>query len=123
MHQQLLHIHSLTREIAGLLATGDDDLDDIFSRLTSREAMVETLRKDSTALVASAAPDAVSHDTDVRDLCTTIMKLDKLNMEGIKLTLNRISRSLAELAKEKKIITDLQSISNMGHKQIVDFLY
>lgn len=106
-----------------MLATGDDDLDDIFGRLKSREAMVETLRKDSTVLVGSTAPDVVSHDTDVRDLCATIMQLDKQNMEVINLKLNKVSRSLVELAKEKKTVRNLRSISNMGHKQIIDFLY
>jgi len=60
--------------------------------------------------------------SDIKTLIKSILEKDKQNMEAIQTELNHTSKALAELTKERGTVKRLRSMTQMGHKQIVDLV-
>ncbi len=117
-------------KLAGLLQTAMqiDDLlqkkawDELPPKLQERQRLLNAITEGTLRdeLLSQHAKNTLT--SDIKRLIRSILEKDKQNMETIQTELDHTSKALAELTKERGTVKRLRSMTQMGHKQIVDLV-
>lgn len=116
MQSYLSKLHSISRELNALLPDGETDA--IFEKLKQRQEILTELQEKRTDV-----DNRSRQNKELKTMVSSIIHLDKKNLEVMQKKLKTASDSITDLGKEQKAIKNLRSVTKKDQKQLIDFLH
>jgi hypothetical protein len=121
----LLNIQEITHKLMESLKTGN--LDEILDKVKKRGELIKQIEDNRFSIKSDDKKNqnllSDKNSRPLRALVDSIRTVDKKNQELLKQKMENTSKSLTVLAKKRKAVENLQSISKNNRAPIVNFLH